>query len=428
MIDVFIYFSDIIKIGKVDDLIKATNAELNIIKIADKRQIAKYRNETDALLITDYENHQDLMGGVEDISFFNKIIVIDEVDQTNTDNILYLKTRSIETEIQSVLNDFLIQYYSDKEFASIPTKNIQEETFYGCDFYLKLSEKKHIKILNAKASFPEGTLQSYLLKGINHLHVRGCDFRKISEKSNIQVLQTRREFEEPNSIEALHTLILDIGFDEKVIQMTKVLHRDMEEKFSNRFMKKLFVRFKSLEGDYLYNHSFLTSVVALEVGRKFTWMTPESKEKIYLASVLHDLGHSKKENALKESSTLEKLNLLPSSDREDILNHPLKFANHLSQIESLHSDIIKMVKDHHGIHSENAYPRAISPNEINLIFALFVISHEFSVALYTADFDLNQINSILAELNQKFDKGNYKKILPEFNETILDVFFKEDAA
>jgi putative nucleotidyltransferase with HDIG domain len=210
--------------------------------------------------------------------------------------------------------------------------------------------------------------------------------------------------------------------------MAKKLHTITQEKFSNKFMKKLFSRFQSLEGDFLYNHSFLTSVIALEVGRKFTWMTAENKEKIYLGAVLHDLGHKRKENALKEGATLQEINKLPSEDREDILNHPTKFANHLAQVESLHIDIIKIVKDHHGIHAENAFPRAVSPNEINLVFALFVLSHEFCMALYKVSFDQTEIHSILEELNQQFYKGNYKKILHEFTEAMSDVFIKEEAA
>ena len=179
-----------------------------------------------------------------------------------------------------------------------------------------------------------------------------------------------------------------------------------------------------MEGSFLYNHSYLTSVVALTAGAKFTWMTPDNKEKIYLGCMLHDLGYRNKDNALKESMKLSDIKKLPPEQRDDILNHPILFAKHLAQLDDVHQDVLKIVKDHHGVHNEESYPKPIYPAEINLIFALFIISHEFTLGLYAIAFNDQKIPTLLADICERFDKGNYRKIIPEFKMSIEETFLK----
>ena len=186
-------------------------------------------------------------------------------------------------------------------------------------------------------------------------------------------------------------------------------------------MQNLFKTFKKTEGSFLYNHTYLTAIIALNACDYFDWMTPAIKEKIYLATILHDLGYQNTDNALRELLSKKEIQTLPFEQKNDIFEHTNNFSRHLAQVDKIDQDIIKIVRDHHGVYGEDAYPREIQSNDINLVFALFVLSHEFTLILFKTNFNLNQIESSLESLEKKFNNGKYKNILKEFKESILRI-------
>lgn len=232
---------------------------------------------------------------------------------------------------------------------------------------------------------------------------------------------------EVNAVQALYEYITDLGFDRKVIELTKSLHKDIETKYSHKYMRALLNRFKQMEGSYLYNHSFLTSIIALSAGKNYTWMNYENKEKIYLGAILHDLGHQYKENSLRESMPLSEIEKLSLEDQDDIKKHPERFAKQLMSVDNIHIDVIKIVQYHHGVHGDDSYPKKLSQSEVNLVFALFILSHEMTVELYKINFNLDKIEHALNKISQKFNYGSFKKILPDFKSTIIETFITETA-
>ncbi len=132
-------------------------------------------------------------------------------------------------------------------------------------------------------------------------------------------------------------------------------------------MKLLLKKFKTLEGSFLHNHSFLTSTLAITAGKKFNWMNKENEEKLYLGSILHDLGIRGKLTVETESATKTELMKLDEDQRQDLLIHPTLFAVKLNKLENIHSDVIKMISGHHGINEHESYPRPIHAPEASLI-------------------------------------------------------------
>ncbi len=430
MINIYVFFSEPLMIGKISELIKRIHDDIHLIKIIDAKQFHIDEEKQRHILITDYKNHQLLEINRINEESFDKIIIVDDVEPEEVDNLVYVNKKYIITNIGTIIDDYMKDFFKRQQYTPILIKNIAENINYPIEIFVKLSHIKFVKVLNSNSSFTGGNLQKLVLKNVTSLYVKSEEYHKI-EPFLFRTSKTIGEDKvsvEISAVESLHNYVEDLGFDPKVIELTKTLHTNLEQKYNHKFMKKLFSRFKSMEGSFLYNHSYLTSIIALQTGKKFTWMTPENKEKIYMGCILHDLGYLKKENSLRENLTKKQIEELPIEDQKDVLDHPTKFAKHLAQLDNIHPDVIKIIKDHHAVLGEESYPRKISISEINLIFALFIVSHEFTIGLYKINFKEERIPDLIEEVFNKFNYGNYTKVLPEFRDAIQEIFVNDSAA
>jgi hypothetical protein len=107
------------------------------------------------------------------------------------------------------------------------------------------------------------------------------------------------------------------------------------------------------------------------------------------------------------------------------LEQTVRFEKKLSKLDTIYPDVLRMVKDHHGVHGENSYPKEVFASDVNLVFGLFLLSHEFTLGLYSISFKEKKIPELLDRICEKFDKGNYKKLISEFKETILETFIQK---
>lgn len=422
----FILFDDPILVGKYSQLLGRISEQIQIEKVIDLEQIKlKFNTEDKNIIISSYENIKLILEN--ELTFDLKFAITDEQQIDMQDEGFYcIQPKFVITKMGTILNDYIQEKLSKIEYIPLSIQKIRCELTYPCNFFLKINNEKYLKIGKANQQMEEKILQKLLFKGAKYLYIEKQDYdllldflKERSKNSSEEIQQSDTNIK---ATETIHDYILDMGFDPKIVEMTKTLHSSIEEKFSEKFMQALLHKFASLEGSFLYNHSYLTATLCLTVGQKFTWMNYDNREKLYLGSILHDLGYTNKDNATFESMSKTAINTLDAQIKDDVLKHPTLFAQKLAQVNDIHQDVIKMVKDHHGTKGENSYPKQIYPNEINLIFALFVLSHEFSLKLFRIAFNPKKVPLILEELISEFDKGNYRKILPEFKATVESLF------
>lgn len=425
MLSCFILFDNPIIVGKCSQLAASIHPGLSISKILNAKQISS-SSETD-ILITDEEGHQSCQKeGLK----FNLVLILGDKDEDSSNNIIYVNKKFIVTKIGTILTDYIQKQIQFTQYAPLSIKNFSPDIAYPCDLFIRLGQEKYLKIGRANQQIDEKVLQKLIFKGAKYLYLDKNEYSVLLDF--LRARQSEKSSQEKESanetvaaVETIHDYILDMGFDPKIVNMTKELHSNIEEKYNQKFLQALFQQFKNFEGSFLYNHSYLTSVIALSVSKRFTWMNYDNREKIYLGSILHDLGFKNRENATFENISKKGLFDLDSEIKDDVLNHPVRFAQKLAQVPEIHQDVIKIVKDHHGIKGEESYPKQIYPNEVNLIFALFCLSHEFSLKLYSISFNQKKIGKILNDIIDEYNRGNFKKIIPEFKQTIEEIFFAD---
>lgn len=422
MFHCYMYFEDPTAVGKYSQLVEQIHKAIETKKVLVYEQLSKLNPDATNILITS----KNLFSvAKEKLSSFDLAVVVGDQDKKESDQLVFIPQKLIITQLRTLLNDFMKKKLGTQEYVPLSIKLFRPEIAYPCDLYIKLNNQKYLKIGKANAQMDEKVLQKLIFKGSKYLYLNKEDYNTLVDFVKPKVAPSEQENEadaDAKAVETVQEYILDMGVDKKIINMTRTLQSNIEEKFNQKFMRALLQRFKTMEGSFLHNHSFLTATIALSVGQKFTWMNYENKEKIFLASILHDLGHKDKDHAKFEGLSKTGLETLEDDVREAILKHPTIFAQKLAQVPDIHQDVLKIVKDHHGVKGDNSYPSQVYPNEINLIFALFILSHEFAIKLYSIAFNPEKIGKILEQIIEEFDKGNYKKILPEFKETVEQTF------
>jgi HD-GYP domain-containing protein (c-di-GMP phosphodiesterase class II) len=430
MINCYVFFDDAMELGKMIEVIQRVKHDIKIYKILDAKQFTAEKKTIEKhLLITNYRNHQILeINGSNELDF-QRIVIVDDVENEEDENISYVNKKNIITSIYSILDDFITKYFKDSNYVPVVLKRVIPEFSYGFDIFARSKENTYLNILKSGQTFKKELLERYKEKGLDFMYVKKKDYKEFclqtknntTEDKNAQ-LDSEETSIEINAVESLHNYIEDLGIDKSVIDLTKSLHKEIESKFNDKVMGKLLDRFKKMEGTFLYNHSYLTSTIAITAGNKFTWMNYENKEKLYLGSVLHDLGYKYKENALHEGLNKNEVDAMDFEEKEDILEHTVRFEKHLAKLDSIHPDVLRIVRDHHGVHDEYSYPKQVYANDVNLVFGLFILSHEFSLGLYSISFKEEKIPYLLEQICERFDKGNYKKLVPSFKEAMLETF------
>lgn len=430
MLNCITFFEDPMISGKIKELISKINEDVIVYSILNSEQLIPNKNKKEILITNDE--------GLESIQKhghlnFEKIIIIGESQAMKSlnDGIIYIDKKYLITSLGPILDKLITKKFDHLEYLPLPIKRLNTFSIYPCELKIKISNTKYITATKANSKIESNIMQKLIYKKINFLYFNKAYYEQINkiiyhrDKNDLTAPASSIEI---NAIESLHNYVIDLGFDPKIIDLTKKLQSDIEHKFKHKYMKKLFQRFNEMEGSFLYNHSYLTSVIALSIGKKLTWMSPDNKEKIYLGSILHNLGYKNKDNAIYESLGKSEILKLEKDKRQEVLNHPISFAKHLAQVDNIHQDVIKIVKDHHAVNKEESYPRAISSAEVNLIFALFVLSQQFSLGLFKINFNEEKIPVLIEQIKEKFSSGNYKKLLPEFEQTLDEIFTQDQAA
>ena len=424
MVNCYIFFNDALMVGKVSTLVKNVYENINIILVLDPKQIlldnSKYRHA----IITDYESYQRLeMADINDQNF-EKVLIIDNVDSETDGNIVYINQKYLITEVGSVIDDYIQSNFVDENFKGISITKFYPSLAYPHDLYDKRDDGRYNVVLHTGEKFTLDSLQKLKMQKTESLFVfrdhfsETANFIVSNDKSQTAMDPVKAEI---TAVEAIHSYFIELGFSERILKLTKSLHESIREEYGHKYMRKLFDKFNSLEGTFLYNHSFLTSVIALTVAEKFSWMNQVNKEKLYLGSILHNLGYKNKEHAEFESLSMEEIKKLEPEASQDVLGHTVQFAMYLGQIDNIHQDIVRMVKYHHSVDYDNAFPQRIPPSEENLIFVLFILSQKLALEFYKINFHPDKISDAINHVCDRYQRDNYLKVIPEFKATMIEL-------
>jgi len=292
------------------------------------------------------------------------------------------------------------------------------------DIYLRLSQDKYVKIINQDELYDSDIIEKYSNKQVRYLYIRKDQFLRFSQdymlilKNSLNKTNSNDEQTvdaQLSSVAFIHELVGNIGINSAVIEIIDdtlksginiIKKDDRLSMLINQMIKKQ---------NFIYEHSLLTSYICGAMAVKMSWHTESTLQKLTIAALLHDVSLDQYNDEFTDDQIMALDNLrdsnLSSREKKIIRDHPANAAEMFTNNDLIPPNVDWIVKSHHEKPDGSGFPNGLDARTISPLACLFIIAETFARKVYAQGTSPNKLITIVNEIKQEFDKGNFKKPL-----------------
>jgi response regulator RpfG family c-di-GMP phosphodiesterase len=323
--------------------------------------------------------------------------------------------------------DALIQYIQSL-FADKKTKPVSGycrvrislfSLFNGVptDVFLKISDKKYIKVINKDDLYSSDTIEKYLKKKISYLYIEKQYFKILLDefqnllKSTMETKNADGTFEveiETKVIELIHSTVKEMGVSEQVVKMTDTINRQSVKMIeSNKSLKGLFSKLMAAGTD---RHSYcqMVSYIGAGVLNKMDWSSHMLLQKISFAALMQDISLEQETLTFIGEIDSSTKTMISPDELELVKKHPEQSVKLLSSLPNFAREVEDMILYHHEKPDGSGFPLGKNFNSLSQTSCIFITACEFSRRAMLSNKKGN-FEEIVAELKPGYSKGNFKK-------------------
>ena len=373
-----------------------------------------------------------VLNAIYDQSLKTPLIVIGEFEHTYKKYAMVsdrLRIEELNRLVLKALNlkkeDFVHMKLPD--YVPFPIKYFYLMTVSPCDVYIRLVKKsgdEYVKRLHFGDNFTKDDLHKYEDLGLTDFFILKEERELFMNGLLTQSLKTLRA---PHTIdEALvmtgdsfvisSDLIKSLGISTTCVAMVEQTVQQIRTQIVKS--DKLGALLKKLMDDqlsYSYRRSYLICLISYTLLPKMEWGSAEQQvslmEKISMVSFFHDI-YLEDEKLLKvmDNDSLKKANLTPR-ERDAVLNHANKAALLAQSYPRLPQGVDLIIKQHHGVSNGVGFPEFLTTS-ISPMAVFFIVVEDF-VTCVLEHSELDNFNTIVKYLKQKYQLPTYRKIVTE---------------
>lgn len=292
-----------------------------------------------------------------------------------------------------------------------------------CNVYIKLSDRKYVKLFNQNIAYSRHDLDKLLEKNVDFLFIRNDDFDKFHVSfSKTPFLLNTNENRSPEEIaevlgvtqSLMQKMVINLGFSKDVI--------DLAENSINQIMKiteaspSLFEIISKMRRNmnYIYDHSYLVAIACCDILKHMKWNTNEKIRNLCMAALFHDMTLKNPDLAMIQDQSDIRLYHYNENEINDYLSHPFDAANILTECDFVSPEVLDIIRQHHENNEGQGFPNKLHPSRLTPVVCAFIIAHEFVSEIYKYDFDPNFKDGIIEKMATKYKSGNFKAPLMAF--------------
>jgi response regulator RpfG family c-di-GMP phosphodiesterase len=323
------------------------------------------------------------------------------------ENIDSVEQRSFRSEVN----------IGDESFCSFEGTKLYPLKSAPCDIFIKLGQKKLVKLCHQNDNVTTSLLEKYINKGIEQFFVPDEDVSKVEEAisnvlSEVLVADINDDLTQAAqlvSFDFINKQMASVGMTSATIKLAEKTVQSVVD-FAEKDKNLLEMIKKCLQNkNYISEHSLMTSYVCTQIARQMGMANEQILQKLSVASLMHDafLSHETL-SKVKHAEEIEKLN--PQS-REMVLSHPQLAATAVNAIKDFQADVDTILAQHHERPLGKGFPKGLNSKQIAPLSCLFIIAEEFVERLFVIGFDPEKVTAILDSLEEEFNQGNFQKPL-----------------
>jgi putative nucleotidyltransferase with HDIG domain len=262
------------------------------------------------------------------------------------------------------------------------------------DIYIRLSEKKYIKIAHQGENIPIERIHAYKAKNIKYLCMQKEDFRKyinlnltllplVAAKSTISKDKKRHFLKHTSDVimENLHLNGVDeVGFEnaKTVVEATAALLTEPDEMMN-------LINMLDAHGDQLYAHGLGVSAYSVMIAKEIGWTSASNIYKVAMGGLLHDIGKKEIPKDILEKQRKD----MSAEEVKMYESHPQRGAEILGQIPSVPSDILQIVMQHHENCLGLGFPLRLMRRRIHPMAKVVSLANEFCTLVLKGPSSMN---------------------------------------
>lgn len=351
------------------------------------------------------------------------------------------EVKQVKGDYLDIVMDGVKEYFEEdrtevkREFVPITFRTLLRLNGLTEDVFIRLSEKKFIKIYRQQDRITFNDVEKYAKKGVNTLYLNKETSKWLLKQMNKYVAKSIESgsFSEDIDLPKGGHIEVSENYDgvldetqQKAIQSIEDIDPQFIETLGKRIdnVKKLVSKNKSLEKllksleinretkNYFNSHNNLLSTVVCLLARKNEWYQDATLDKLVFAAQMHDLP-------LVEDPELAKINdpkifenskfALEEYQVELVQNHPIKMAEMVKELPVCPMDVDKIIAQHHELPDRSGWPNKLSAGRIIPLSALFIVAHD--LVDHIIDNPDWTFQSYSKQVKTKFLGGSFKKIV-----------------
>lgn len=296
---------------------------------------------------------------------------------------------------------------ASREYVAIPVRLLEYIPKPPADIYIKLKKDgghRFLKRYNRNETFEVADLQSLISKGLKNIYIlkeHKKDFYIVLDHRMAELAKKHpSQFISESDLEnyAFHTLN-DVGLSKGSLEVAKQAARESQKKLlDNRSFQKTLKEVLGQEklGMKQLKSKCLTLLAYTMIKKHPKLSGTSALEHITNAAYFNDIALSDNYSLIRSKEELDSLYL---DDKNNILvdQHASKAAQNLEKYDSISSEVIKIVKQHHGTLEGKGFTRKIHEH-LGPLSICFLLAEEIAVEILTSEKGKINISSILEDI------------------------------
>ena len=294
----------------------------------------------------------------------------------------------------------------------------------SCDVYLRLSERKYVRLIKHDDLYDSNLLEKYDRKSVKYLYIRKEDYSRFVQYYSCQIKAafgainestTRKLDIQLASVSFVYELVENLGIDPLVLELAQqTINSSLGLIVKEAILWELLVNMIKKQ-NFLYEHSLMTAYISCAIAIQMGWGSDAMLNKLALASMLHDIGLEEMEEKFDdhhiraiESAEFE---LFSWRDQKKLKTHSLAGASRVRDAQNMPPDVDRLIEFHHETPDGSGHPKGVNAYVITPICCLFIIAEHFARRIYCDGVSPTMLEKIREEFMARYDVGNFKRPL-----------------
>lgn len=299
-----------------------------------------------------------------------------------------------------------------------------------CDFYVKLSYAKYVKVMKEGDTFISSDAERFYQKQIHHLFVTAPDSEKFIDafEKNIVMMMASQSMSVDEtrtftleSLEVVERMAFNLGWNPEVMESAKksISLAIKTVSSDSKILKLLRQKFKS--GSAYSKHTSLLAVMTCCLAHQLGWTSESSQMKLAIAALMHDIAvDDENYNNIDHWNQMAKNGRAMDQEAMQYRQHPIEAVTMLRHVKDLPPDIDHIILQHHESEDGTGFPYKISASRISPMSTLFIISEDLINFIKEDDLE-NTLREFFKARDNRYESGMFKKVYTALKENIREV-------